>query len=75
MFTPEVVNACGDKTLQDACEQFNELHDASVDALSTNAAVSYLEDVLRGKTSTISAATTRVENALTPYKRTIEKME
>ena len=75
VFTPAVLEACGDKTLSDACDQFKELHSATVSLLSSYKAMNYISDMVQGSTSTMNADITKVTSAFTPYERTINSMK
>lgn len=75
VFTPAVIEACGDKTLSDACEQFKELHSATVSLLSSQKAMNYIYEMAQGSTSSMNADVTKVTSAFTPYERTINSMK
>lgn len=75
VFTSAVIEACGDKTLSDACDQFRELHSATVGLLSSQKAMIYISEMAQGSTSSMNADVTKVTSVFSTYERTINNMK
>ena len=74
-FPPVVLKNCGDKTLSDAYDQFEEVHKAVTDVFTTAKAMTYMTEIMGGKTSTVDADVTKATSAVSSYEKTINRMK
>ena len=74
VFTESVIDSCDDDTLSSAYNKFFKLHDSVCSILTTQKAMDYLGEIMRGSSNTLQNDIRDCSNAMTDYSEVMNKL-